>query len=181
MGLNSSLMYLMLLPILIIAAITDFRSRIIPNWLTLPAIVGGLAYHTAVNGLSGFIFGLEGVLLGFALLISFFLAGGMGAGDVKLLGAVGSLLGPKGVFLVFLYTAIAGGIIALALLWWRGCLTVTIKRYMTILKTFLITRRIFYMPPEEKQDLPALCYGVVIGLGTIFYILKDITYRHSFF
>jgi len=81
-------MYLMLLPILIIAAITDFRSRIIPNWLTLPAIVGGLAYHAAVNGLSGFIFGLEGVLLGFALLILFYLAGGMGAGDVKLLGAV---------------------------------------------------------------------------------------------
>ncbi len=181
MDLGLSFIYLLLLPILTTAAITDFRSRRIPNWLTLPVIVGGLAYHTAVNGMSGFIFSLEGVLLGFALLILFYLAGGMGAGDVKLLSAVGSLLGPKGVLFVFLYTAIAGGIIALALLWWKGHLTVTAARYTTMLKTFLMTKRIFYMPPEEKKDLPALCYGVVIGLGTVFYMLKDITHRLSFF
>lgn len=172
---------MLLLLILLTAAVTDFRSRVIPNWLTLPAVMGGIAYHSAVNGMSGFIFSIEGVLLGFALLILFYLAGGMGAGDVKLLGAVGSLLGPKGLFLVFIYTAIAGGIIALALLWWKGHLTVAAKRYMTMLKFFLITKKFFYIPPEEKQDLPALCYGVVIGLGTFFYILKDVTSRQSFF
>lgn len=178
---DTCLIYLVLLAILTIAGITDFRSRRIPNWLTLPAIMGGLAYHTAFNGISGFIFSFAGVLLGFALLILFYLAGGMGAGDVKLLSAVGGLLGPKGVLFVFLYTAIAGGVIALALLWWKGHLTVTAKRYMTMLKTFLMTKRIFYIPPDEKKDLPALCYGVVIGLGTVLYMLKDITHRLSFF
>ena len=168
------LAYLLLLPILTIAVVTDCRSRKIPNWLTLPAIVAGLVYHTAANGLWGFIFGLEGALLGFALLIIFYVVGGMGAGDVKLMGAVGSLLGPKGVFFVFLYAAITGGFLALALLWWKGCLRGTINRYVTILKTILITRRIFYIPPEEKKDLPVLCYGLVIGLGTFFYIVNDI-------
>jgi prepilin peptidase CpaA len=173
--------YLFLLSILTIAAVTDCRARRIPNWLTLPAIIGGLVYHTTISGFEGFLFSIEGLILGFTLLIIFYLAGGMGAGDIKLMGAVGSLLGPKGVFFVFLYAAIVGGIIAIILLWWNSYLNETINRYVNILRTFLVTQRIIYIPPDKKQNLPALCYGVIIGIGSIFYILKDIAYRYSFF
>ena len=67
-----------------IAAVTDIRSRRIPNWLTYSAILLGVGYHTIVNGPQGFFFGAGGLFLGLALLIVFYLAGGMGAGDVKL-------------------------------------------------------------------------------------------------
>ena len=180
-GMNGIWVYLLLLLILAVAAITDCRSRRIPNWLTLPAMVGGMVYHTAASGFQGFLFSVEGALLGLALLILFYLAGGMGAGDVKLMGAVGSLLGPKGVFFAFLYTAIAGGVLAVALLLWKGHLAGMFRRYGTILKTFLITRQILHVPPGEKKDLPALCYGVVIGVGTAVYVIKQMTFSESFF
>ncbi len=54
-----------------------------------------------------------GLFLGVAFLLPVYLIGGMGAGDVKLMGAVGSILGPQGVFIAFLYSAIAGGLYAL--------------------------------------------------------------------
>src|SRR5512136_548273 len=92
-----------LLIVLAIAAITDVRTRRIPNWLTYPTMGAGLSYHVYANGWQGFLFGLEGLLLGFALLLVFYLLGGMGAGDVKLMAGVGSILGPKIVFVAFLF------------------------------------------------------------------------------
>ena len=94
----------------------DIRYRRIPNWLTLPAIFTGIVYHTYTGGTSGLILSITGMLLGFGIFIGFYLVGGMGAGDVKLMAAIGSLLGPKDVLFAALYTAIAGGVYAILLL-----------------------------------------------------------------
>ena len=152
---------------LAIGALWDLRFRRIPNWLTLPAAATAIVYHTAMNGLEGFLFSLEGMALGIAILLPFYLKGGMGAGDVKLLGVVGAFLGPHAAFTAFLFTALVGGIYALALLIFHGYLKKTILRYRIILATFVLTRHFIYFPPPEKERKHQLLYGLAISLGTL--------------
>ncbi|CAG0941735.1 leader peptidase (prepilin peptidase) / N-methyltransferase [Candidatus Brocadiaceae bacterium] len=156
--------------ILIIAVVTDIRSHKIPNWLTFPSMLVGIGYHTYTNGYHGLLFSMSGMFLGIALFIPFYLASGMGAGDVKLLGSVGSVLGVKGVFIACLGTAIIGGVYAIILLAIHGYLRETMKRYWSMLATFMITRKFMYIPPEGSKKMPVLCYGVAIAVGTVLSI-----------
>ena len=135
--------------ILIIASITDIRSFRIPNWLSYSTLAVGISYFTVVKGYEGFLFSLQGAAIGTALLIIPYVIGGTGAGDVKLLGAVGSFLGPKGVFTAFIISCILGAIFALFLMASKGLLATTFTRYGKILKGFLFTRQFIYIPPGK--------------------------------
>jgi prepilin peptidase CpaA len=159
--------------ILLLATVFDLRQRRIPNALTLPVMAGGMILCTSLNGLDGFMLSAGGLLLGVAFLIPFYMMGGMGAGDVKLMGAVGSILGPQGVFTAFLFSAIAGGLYALFVLARSRALKQTASRYGFMLSGFLGTGQLTYIPPEEVR-LPRLCYGVAISLGTILSVLRPI-------
>jgi prepilin peptidase CpaA len=161
------ILFLCITTVLLIAAEMDIRFRKIPNWLTYPTMIMGIIYHTGIKGFNGFLFSVEGLGMGIAILIIPFLMGGMGAGDAKLMGAVGGLLGPKGVFIAFLFTAIVGGIYAIVFLTVYGYLKETAKRYGSLLKTFIFTQKFIYIPPPEREKAPRLCYGLAIALGTI--------------
>ena len=87
---------LILAIVLMIGAAWDLRFHKIPNWLTFPAVALAITYHSSMNGFSGFLFSLEGIGVGIAILIPFYLLGGMGAGDVKLLGASRRAFGSQG-------------------------------------------------------------------------------------
>jgi prepilin peptidase CpaA len=158
---------IILIIVLTIAAVSDIMFQKVPNWLTYPTMIGGIAYYTWMNGIEGFLSSVEGIGVGVVVLILPYLMGGMGAGDIKLMGAVGGLLGPKGVFTAFLFTAIIGGIYALIILALYGNLRDTFKRYGTMLKTFVLTQTMIYIPPSREEMKPRLCYGVAIALGTI--------------
>ncbi len=163
---------LFLSAVLLIAVIYDIRFQKIPNLLTYPTMFVAIAYHTMMNGLAGLLFSLEGLGLGIAVLIVFYLMGGMGAGDVKLMGAVGGLLGPKGVFDAFLFTAIIGGIYSIVILAIHGYLKETAKRLLISLKTFIFIKEFIYVTREENKKKPKLCYGVAIALGTLCSVSK---------
>jgi prepilin peptidase CpaA len=166
-----------LIPLLITAVIWDIRKARIPNWLTFPSIILAIGYWTASNGMEGFLFSVGGVTTGLAALIFFYALGGMGAGDVKLMGAVGGLLGPKWVFVAFLLTGFAGGLYAIGLLAFKGKLIETGKRYWTIFKTFLITRKLIYVPPAGKAAELRLRYGLAIAIGTCCSVfMKNLKY-----
>jgi len=75
------------------AAISDWRTRKLPNWLTVPALLVALLMHTAVNGFAGLGFSLLGSATGFGFLLVLWLTGGGGGGDVKLMGALGAWMG----------------------------------------------------------------------------------------
>jgi prepilin peptidase CpaA len=150
---------------LALAAAIDLQHRRIPNALTFSAIIYGLIYHSYLSGLDGFFFSSGGTLLGLGLLLLFYILGMMGAGDVKLMGAVGSILGPAGVFNAFLYTAIVGGIYALMVLAYHGQLVGFMKRIVLSLKLSHLSRESMLMPNEEKAS-PVLCYGIAIAIGT---------------
>jgi prepilin peptidase CpaA len=97
----------------------------------------------------------------------------MGAGDVKLMGAVGGLLGPKGVIVAFLFTAVLGGVYAIVVTALRGHLVRTIKRWAIMLKMFVLTRNIAPVPSAIKQKEPRFCYGAAIALGTLMSIFTE--------
>lgn len=162
-----SIFIFILIIVLVIAAIWDLFYHKIPNRLIFPAAVAAVVYHTVLNGWSGFFFSLEGIGLGIVIFLPFYMLGGMGAGDVKLLGAVGAFVGPYGVFLAFLFTAITGGIYAIILLAVNGCLKESVLRFKTMLTTFLMTGNFVYMPPLAKQQKLRLLYGIAIAIGTL--------------
>ena len=105
----NSALALFLSSVLVSAAIFDIRVQKIPNLLTYPTMAVGLIYHSFTNGVEGFFFGAGGIGVGIGLFLIPYLIGVMGAGDAKLMGAVGAALGAKGVFYAVLLSAIVGG------------------------------------------------------------------------
>ena len=95
------LRFLVLTVVVVVAAVMDLRSRRIPNWITVPGVALGLVLHLVEGGLYGALVCLAGAALGFGIFIAFYIAGGMGAGDVKLFSAVGALTGPSALVTIF--------------------------------------------------------------------------------
>ena len=116
--------------IVVIAAVIDIRSRRIPNWLTLSGIIVGfalnpvLAYPFPLEGLKN---AALGMLFAFAVYFVLYLIRAMGAGDVKLMAAVGAILASPAIwFRFFIVVALVGGIFALALTLAKGRLRKTV-------------------------------------------------------
>jgi len=149
------------------AAISDVQRSRIPNVITLPLAGLGLALHFGLNGWEGLLFSLEGFGVGFGLLVLFYAGGGMGAGDVKLLGAVGAVIGPSDVFVAFLATATLGGLYAISLMILTWGFPNTAERVKTILTTWVLTRSFALTSSPSTTVQPKLRYGLVIGLGTL--------------
>jgi prepilin peptidase CpaA len=160
--------------ILILAASIDFRKRKIPNLITFPSMAIAVCYHVAMRGAEGLCFSLGGLALGIGIFLVPYLMGGMGAGDAKLMGAIGALVGARGVFYVFLCTAIVGGVYALfIILIYRSNFRGFFKKQMTTLWAFILTRKYIPDPIEEINSRPRLCYGLAIALGTGLYIFLN--------
>lgn len=149
--------------VLIISFITDVKSRIILNIITLPTIVIGLMIHTVHNGWDGFLFSFLGMLTGLGVFLIPYLLKGMAAGDVKLMMAIGALKGSSFTFGSFIYTAIFGGIIALFILIKNRELTNSLKRI------FLAANLRSLDNLNQNEYHHAFPYGVAIVLGTISY------------
>lgn len=109
----------------LVAAWTDLTSRRIHNWLTVPLAAGGLCYGVTVGGLSGFADSLAAcVILALPYVLLFVFARG-GAGDAKMMGAIGTWLGMVNGLAVLAAVCIAGIVLALMLSWQRGRLKET--------------------------------------------------------
>lgn len=173
---NEIIIFSFLVIILLTASVNDIRFHKIPNWLTYPSVITAIVYHTAVNGLAGFFFSIEGIGVGFGVLIIPYLMGGIGAGDAKLMGSVGGFLGPESVFIAFLFSAIIGGLYAFAVLALQGYLKETVSRYGTMIKTLFLSKKLIYVPPSKAVEKIRLCYGLAISAGTlVFYCVWHFT------
>jgi prepilin peptidase CpaA len=176
---NTSVTVLLL--ILIISAAYDLRSHRIPNYLTYTAMLLGIIFNTSLTGFEGLLFSFTGTATGLGVLFTFYLMGGMGAGDVKLLGSVGSFLGAKGVFWSFLFSAIAGGLYSIILL------IVFRKKFTGLFSNIyysgvhlIMTRRLLDFGTIHTDNRPRLCYGLAIAVGTGTYLFMKITGVEAF-
>jgi prepilin peptidase CpaA len=154
--------YVVLLAVLVPAAICDCRGGKIPNWITYGGIAAGLVGHMLVGGVTGndrvmgFSDAAAGLAVGFLPLAAVWLAGGMGGGDAKLMGAIGALMGPRfalaGIFYGFAVAAIMA-------------IFVIIKR-RELRKTLARIGRFFYLSllPGKKID-PATPDSAKIPIG----------------
>ena len=165
-----------LFAILTVSVVTDLLWRRVPNWLTLPALLLGFAFQIFMHGSAGALTSLAGAATGFLLLIGFYSLGGMGAGDVKLLTAVGAWIGATGVCAVFLVTGLFGGVYA------AGLIVVpavahhgprrALRRGVLAIRTVLLTGQVRTLMPDHGSS-PKLRYAVCITGAVLFARLTE--------
>jgi len=171
---NVNTSIVILLGALVAASLTDIARRRVPNTITFSLAAFGLLYHFYMSGMNGFIFSFSGILAGFGLLILFYLMGGMGAGDVKLMGAVGSILGPGHVLWAFVYSALVGGIYSAFVLYRHSMLRSSLERCVSAPVDFMRTGHWFWSPSPAIKKIPRMCYAVAISLGTGIHVLRSL-------
>jgi prepilin peptidase CpaA len=165
--------------LVVTAAIYDFRFRRIPNWLVLAGLVAGFGLNTALFAIAGLqAAGLVRAALGMglALLIYFplYLLRAMGAGDAKLMAAVGSIVGWGNWLAVFVLTAIIGGVLGAIALLFAGRIRKTFWNIGWILNEILHFRAPYQSSPELDVRSTAgmrMPHGVAIALGSIAFLI----------
>jgi len=160
--------------ILVISIFTDFRNRKILNIVTLPAILGAFLYHSITGGIDGFLYSGQGFLVGLGLLFIPFILGGIGAGDVKLLAAVGAWKGALFIFHTGIYAGLLGGLIALVLLLKRKELGLTLKS-MLFSVLFLKDTKGSLLVDNQVKNTVSIPYAIPIALGALVTFLMGTT------
>ena len=155
-----------LLVILTISLYTDIKSRKILNVITMPSILFGIVYYTVILGKEGFLFSGKGFFVGLVVLLIPYLLGGMGAGDVKLMAAIGALTGPVFVFYSFIYTALVGGVIALILIMKRDGIVFSVKNFYCNIP-FLHSNLGSMIIKKDHSNSIVFPYGIAIVSGTL--------------
>jgi prepilin peptidase CpaA len=150
------------------AAVLDWRSRRIPNWLTVPGLLLGVTAHTVLSGWHGTLFALEGAGLALLILLPLVLLRGLGAGDWKLMGAVGAMLGPVLLLFVLSGSILASGLMAVAYMMRTGRVVETLRNLWVLLKGFLSFG--LRAHPQISLDNPKLMklpFGVAVAVATL--------------
>ena len=156
------------LGIAIVACAFDVRTRRIPNALTFSAALAGLLFHVTVSGTAGAQLAAGGWVVGLLLLLPYFVLGGMGGGDVKLVAALGAWLGPAQAFELAIIAGLAGGVFGLIVAASHGYLTRAITNVITM---FRFWGRVGIKPVPgftlESSSAPRLAFAIPILAGTV--------------
>ncbi|MGH9359896.1 MAG: A24 family peptidase [Terriglobia bacterium] len=153
----------------VMGAVMDVRCGRIPNWLTRGALLGALALQAIFSGWRGLELGFAGALVAGSVFFLVYLVRGMGAGDVKLMAAVGAWVGLGNAAVAIMATAIAGGVLALVYIALCGQAARVFRNVAELIRfhaIFGITRH-----PEISLHDPKsirLPYGLAIAAGTLY-------------
>lgn len=155
--------------VLLISVFTDVRQGKIYNAVTVPFATLGIVLNTLDGGWAGMLFSLGGIAVGLGMFfLSAFLGRILGAGDCKLLAAVGAFLGAKLLVWVILYGAVAGGLIALAVALWRGVLRESVSAvWRNAYMRFFLKLPMDITTAHEKTRLP---YAIAICVGGLMVV-----------
>lgn len=155
------------------AAFTDLRSRIIPNWLVVTGLASGFVLNILLAGWTGLSQSCLGFGLALLIYVPLFILRAMGGGDVKLMAAVGSLVGPQNWFLIFLLASIAGGLYALVLLFARNVYGGVFRNVIHILGELVRLRLPFRTRPEldvAHERAVSVPHAVAILAGAVAFL-----------
>lgn len=165
-----------LLALLAVAAVIDYRSYRIPNWLTFSGATFGLAYSTLNPSVAGhgFLWSLAGLGLGFIIMLPMYVLRVMGAGDVKLMAMAGTFLGFEATFFAVLCTFIVGGIVALGF----AAVHRVLRRMLTNIRDIARLTAMSIaggvrpsLQVHASQSIGRLPYGVSIAIGTSCFVV----------
>ncbi len=161
-------MWAVAIGVTLVAALVDFRSRKIPNWLTVPAFVVGVVLRTALLGWPGAKSALEGTGLALVLLLPLVLMRALGAGDWKLMGAVGAFLGPLMFLFVLLGSILVSGIMAMVEMARTRRVRETFHNlYVLVQGFFSFGLRANPQISLDNPELLKLPFGVAVAIATI--------------
>lgn len=165
---------IVLVAVVLIAAAYDLRFRRIPNWLSVSGVIAGFAVNTMLSGRQGLATACLGLACAFLVYVPLYLVRAMGAGDVKLMGAVGAIAGAGNWIAILLVTAIIGGIVSLVVIAARKRFHQTLSN-LTVIGAELLH---FRMPfaTEKRLDIRSsealrLPHAAVIAAGSIVFLL----------
>lgn len=152
----------------VVACAFDLRTRHLPNALTFGGAAAGFAFGLYAAGVSGLLVSLGGWATGLAVFLPFFILGGLGAGDVKLMACLGAWLGAADTVWVALYAAVAGGVLALLMAVGTGYLRAAVDNTYLLLTHF----RVAGVRPHPELTLergkgPRLPYALPITAGML--------------
>jgi len=162
-----------LITILLISLYTDIKYRKIHNSVLLPAVLLGFLINGYEQGWQqGFWFTGKGLLVGVGVFLIPFFFGGLGAGDVKLLGAIGAIKGTQFVLHSALLTAVTGGLIACFILLKQKRFLAALKNIGTSFYTLILMKNVKSLKTLDQAEYhEALPYGVAITIGTLLALL----------
>lgn len=161
----------------LVATVTDVRSRRIPNWLTVSTLLLGFVLNALIaypSPLEGVWLSARGFALAFGLNLAMYMLHMTGAGDVKLLAAVGAMVGSSDFLFIFLLTALIGGVLAVILMLLKGRVRQTLWNLAYMVGELMkwraphLTREQLDVGSSKALRLPG---AVRIGLGVVAFLV----------
>lgn len=149
---------------LMVSIVTDIRYRKVFNAAVVPTVFAGIVLNVTQTGLPGLALSLMGTLAGFLFLVVFYLLGGIGAGDVKFMAAVGSLKGPAFVLTGGVYGALLGGIAAVLVLASKGLLVQRLKEIGAAIVNMAVVKPSVALRLDTSQSI-RLPYAAFLAAG----------------
>jgi prepilin peptidase CpaA len=142
------------------AMIDDLARRHIANWIPVAALAGGFGWQIGRYGWQGALWALAGAAVGFSVFLIFYLLGGMGGGDVKLMAGFGALLGTAGLLKAALWTAGVGGLLAVGVLAWTS-----VRKLVGVKRGDSGTRGVTALNEEQLLRANSSPYAPAIAVG----------------
>ena len=157
---------LLFIPMAIVITYMDVKYRRIPNKMVLVTLIGGIALNTIFGGMHGLLVSLGGFALAFGITLLFHTFGTMGAGDVKLFGAIGAISGISLVIPTLLLVALTGGALAIIKMIYSGRVRTTMLGVLQFFYGLLPGQTVprFDIPEDRNHTLP---YAVPICFGSL--------------
>ncbi len=160
--------------VLVVAAVIDGFELRVPNLITYPFLFSGWAYSLAAFGWEGLWWSVSGALLGMGVLMLFYAIGGMGAGDVKLMGGVGAWIYWTNTYYCIIGFAVVGAVLAVGMVLVSGKWKHHYQQFWTIAKEITVIRdpeKLSEIAAKRKPTMMLLPYGIPIAIATIGYFL----------
>jgi prepilin peptidase CpaA len=167
-----------LLALLVAAAVSDYRTFRIPNWITGGGLLFALVYNTIVPPVwhAGWTWAPAGMLLGLGAMLPMYAIGAMGAGDVKLMAMIGAFLGLSGTAHALLFCVVTGGVAALGYALRKRVMTRMLANAGGVMRGMLWSSVAGNVPSLQAAAMPSvgkLAYGISIALGTAIYLVAQ--------
>jgi prepilin peptidase CpaA len=164
----SKALWVLTLALTLYAGWMDWRTRRIPNWLTVPGLCVGIAANSAFGGWHGVVLALEGAGLALGLLLPLVLMRALGAGDWKLMGAVGAMLGPQPFLFVLVTAILVAGAMGTVQVIRAHRVRVTLRNMWVLVQGFFTFG--LQAHPEISLDNPSvlkLPFGVAVAIAAV--------------